>query len=47
MNKTYVINTTTKQIVRTCNTRKSAERFAQVYSDLCGKQAAFTTKSAK
>ena len=47
MSKTHVINTTTKQIVRTFDSRKTAERFAHIYSDLCGRQAAFTTRTAK
>ena len=47
MNKTHVIRTSTKQVVRTFDSRKTAERFAQVYSDLCGQQCAFSTRTAK
>jgi hypothetical protein len=45
--KTHLIKTGTKEIVRTFETRKSAERFAQLYSDLCGQQCAFSTRTAK
>lgn len=47
MNKTHVIKTDTKQVVRTFDSRKTAERFARVYNDLCGQQAAFSTRTAK
>ena len=47
MNKTHLINTRTKEVVRTFETRKSAERFAKLYSDLCGQQCAFSTRTAK
>jgi hypothetical protein len=47
MSKTHLIKTDTKQVVRTFDTRKSAERFAKLYNDLCGQQAAFSTKAAK
>ena len=47
MKKTHLINTRTKEIIRTFETRKSAERFAKLYNDLCGQQAAFSTRTAK
>jgi hypothetical protein len=47
MNKTHLIKTNTKEVVRTFETRKSAERFAKLYNDLCGQQAAFSTRTAK
>jgi hypothetical protein len=47
MSKTHLIRTSTREVVRTFETRKSAERFAKLYNDLCGQQAAFSTKAAK
>jgi hypothetical protein len=47
MGKTHLIKTDTKEVVRTFETRKTAERFAKLYNDLCGQQAAFSTKAAK
>jgi hypothetical protein len=47
MTKTHLIKTGTREVIRTFETRKSAERFAKLYNDLCGQQAAFSTKAAK
>jgi len=47
MSQTHLIKTNTREVVRTFETRKSAERFAKLYNDLCGQQAAFSTRSAK
>lgn len=38
-----LVNMNTNQIVRLFDTRKSAQRFANLYNDLCG-LAIFTTK---
>jgi hypothetical protein len=47
MSQTHLIKTNTREVVRTFETRKSAERFAKLYNDLCGQQAAFSTRTAK
>jgi hypothetical protein len=47
MSKTHLIRTSTREVVRTFETRKMAERFAKLYNDLCGQQASFSTRTAK
>ena len=39
-----LVNMNTNQIVRLFDTQKSAQRFANLYNDLCGRTV-FTTKS--